>query len=450
MQLNQIYKAIKYLIVGGGIIKILSLASVFLIVKCLGIYNFGEYTITIAAISLFGVFYRVISGQIYQIELSRLLGLKEYNSAKILTKEVFFITTGITLFLVLLVFGTLLLINKNISIIHFKEYNTLILISAIYLFTLGYKNILVSRNRSFGMFKEQSYWDIADSFWRFLLILFSFLIIKNNITVLQIVFIDLIALVLGFLTYNIFFHNTITIGKCQEQGNVTSIFDILKKHGIWFLFRLLIVDFSVNTRLWIITFLLSVEAVGLYGLSKRIYQSAKVLLPLGVVFNSFYPKNSSNEINLRDLYIKCLNISWMLSFMVIILIYLSTIIIIPYIFPELGVTLQFLILISSCMYLFKPWTYSFISILSLDRKYKKLFLIPFILFISTLLFLPLFIKIAGIYGVALDVLLNSIIAMSLSYYFFIVERPSFSIKFNDFKEILKFKKIKEIKLLLKE
>ena len=449
MYINHVYKALKYLIPGGGITKILSLVTIYFIIKGIGIYNFGEYTIALAAISICGIFYRVISGQLYQIELSRLLGLKEYSSAQNLTKELLYIITGITLFLITLVYGIIFSLDEIIFKIDFKKYHSLILISSIYVITLGYKNILVSINRSFGYFKELSYWNIAEYFCKFFLIFTTFSILKISITVAQIVLIDLISLIIGCVTYKIFFYKKIIFQQNQKKGKDVSLFQIIKDQGTWFFLRLLIVDLTTNTRIWIITFLLSVEAVGFYGVFKRVVQSAKILLPLGVIFNTFLPKNSFNKTNFRTMFIQCLNISWMLGLIAVILLFLGTIIIIPHVFPEMGTTLQFLIFIGSGMYLFKTWTYSFVSILGLDRKYKNLFLVNFFLYILTLIFLPIFIKIAGIYGMAFDLLFNSMISFLLTYYFLIKERPSFSVTFDDIKEIIQIKSLKQLKLFFR-
>ena len=123
--------------------------------------------------------------------------------------------------------------------------------------------------------------------------------------------------------------------------------------------------------------------------------------------------------------------------------------IVPYVFPEMGKTLQILILISSGMFLLKAWGYSVNSMLGLDRKYKNLFVVGSLSLISTLTMLPLLINIVGIYGIAFEILFNSAIAFFISYYFLLKQRPLFSLKLEDVKQICRLKNFNQLKLILR-
>ena len=450
MQINEIHKALKYLITGGGILKIISLGTLYFIVKSLGVYGYGEYTITIAAISLFTVTYKLVSGQLYQIELARIIGEQKYHYAKIIQNQAFLIITIITFFFAAITFGLFIIFSdSHIYLNHISKYSSHILIGILYLFTYGYKSVMVTTNRSFGYFREQTCWDVVEAVWRFFVIFLIFFLLSKSLSVVQILFIDWVALLLGWLTYRIFFYKEYNFNDFSKKDKEISLFNVIKNNGVWFFFRLLILDLNTNVRLWIITLFLSVEAVGIFGVSKKILQSTKFLLPFGVILNSFLPQNAKNENILRKTYIQGLSVSIVLSMLVIILIFLITFMIVPYIFPEMGNTLQILILISSGMFFVKAWGYSINSMLGLDRKYKNLFLIGSLSIISTLTVLPLLINIIGIYGIAFEMLFNSTIAFFISYYFLLKQRPHFWLKLDDFKKILSLKNLNQLKLILR-
>lgn len=450
MPLYEIYKALKYLITSGGIIKLISLGTLFFVISSLGAYGFGEYTIVLASISLLGTFYRLVTGQIYQIEVARVVGLKQYSCANELKIEAFLLVTFITLsFILILVGAYYFTANYNTQIYDLSNYLSYIIFGFIYLFASGYKNILVSTNHGFGYFKEQSQWNVVEAVWRFILISSPFLFLSIKFTVTHILLIDCIALIFGWLTYRLFFHKKYKTGQSNKPNKNLGLINVIKKHGIWFFLRLLIVDLTTNIRLWIITSLLSVEATGIFGAARRIVQSTKFLLPFGVILNSILPKNASDEEELRNIYIQGLNLSLILSISVVILISLINFTIVPIAFSNMGTNLQYLVLILSAIYLFKAWNYSVNSMLGLDRKYNLTFKVVLICLTLMLILLPVLIIIFGIYGIALEVIINSFVSFLISYYFLIKKRPNFSIKIRDFREIFKITNFKQLKLLLR-
>ena len=450
MPLYEIYKALKYLITSGGIIKLISMGSLFFVISSLGAYGFGEYTIIVASISLLGIFNRIVTGQLYRIEVARVVGLKQYSCANQLKIEAFLIVTVITILFILILAGMYYFFEKNNTYTYYiSNYLSYIIFGFIYLFISGYKNILVSTNHGFGYFKEQSQWNVVEVVWRFILVSSPFLFLSIKLTVTHILLIDCIALILGWLTYKLFFQKKYKNENLNDPKNNLSLINIIKQHGIWFFLRLLIVDLTTNIRLWIITSLLSVEATGIFGAARRIVQSGKFLLPFGVILNSILPKYASDEIKLRSAYILGLNVSLILSFSVVVLITFINFTIVPIAFSNMGINLQYLIFILSGMYLVKAWNYSVLSMLGLDRKYRITFRIVLVCFIFMLILLPILVEIFGIFGIAFEIIINSIVAFLISYFFLVKERPNFSLKIKDFSEIFKIINFKQLKSVLR-
>ena len=153
MPIYKIYKALKYLITSGGIIKLISMGSLFFVISSLGAYGFGEYTIIVAGISLLGVFNRIVTGQLYQIEVARVVGLKQYSCANQLKIEAFLIVTIITILFIFILAGMYYFFEKNNTYAYYiSSYLSYIIFGFIYLVISGYKNILVSTNHGFGYF----------------------------------------------------------------------------------------------------------------------------------------------------------------------------------------------------------------------------------------------------------------------------------------------------------
>ena len=157
----------------------------------------------------------------------------------------------------------------------------------------------------------------------------------------------------------------------------------------------------------------------------------------------------SDEIKLRSVYILGLNLSLILSLSVVVLITFINFTIVPIAFSNMGVNLQYLVFILSGMYLVKAWNYSVWSMLGLDRKYRLTFRIILICFIFMLMLLPILVEIFGIFGIAFEIIINSIVAFLISYYFLVKERPNFSLKIRDFSDIFKIINFKQLKSALR-
>lgn len=452
MGFSSLFKSLGYLISGGGALKILALGTFYYIVKGLGVTGFGEYTLIVAAISLMGVAYRLFSGQIYQVELARSLGEGDSVGALALQKQALLLITGVTALLVILL-GTAFIVLAHANIVREEllVYAPYGWIGALYLFTNGYKSVFVSTNYGYGHFKEQAQWDVVEALWRFTLVSLFVTFNSSHLTVPQILFIDWIALLTGWATYRFLFHNNYPSDSSKQiSAGSASLLKVIREHGSWFFLRIVVVDLTANMRLWIVGSLISLEAVGIFGAAKRIVQSGKILLPFGVLFNSFLSRNAADEYTLRNSYLQGLRVSVTLSLVVIILQFIFTLSIVPHAFPDMGTELQLVILIMSGIYLFKAGAYSVNSMLGVDRKYKVTFYVVLLSLLGMVVLLPLLTHYFGLYGVAIEAVANSAVAFLIAYYVMLKQRPDFAIRFQDLKGALSFKNIAQLKRLLKE
>ena len=86
------------------------------------------------------------------------------------------------------------------------------------------------------IFKEQSQWNVVEVVWRFILVSSPLLFFSINLTVTHILLIDCIALILGWLTYKLFFQKKYKNNNLNDPNNNLSLINVIKKHGIWFFY----------------------------------------------------------------------------------------------------------------------------------------------------------------------------------------------------------------------
>lgn len=450
MDSSTLYRAAGYMMAGGGAIKLLSLGTFYLVLNGLGVAGYGEYTLIVAAISLFGVFYRVVSGQIYQIELSRLIGISNLAAVSRLRVEVFIIITCVNILLVTFIVGVhLVFYYSNILVDLLYEYIDKVLVSALYLFTYSYKGIVVSTNFGYGRFKQQAQWDVAEALWRLVLVFLYCIIDRNGLTVLDLLIIDWISLIFGWCTYRIFYSRDVLFGRLDDISLRFPLLHLIRGHGGWLFLNALIVELTANMRLWLIGHLSSIEAIGIFNAAKRIVQSGKILLPFGVLLNSFLSRNSHSLSDLRNSFIYGLNLSIQLSVLVLLLLCVVSLTIVPLAFPNIDGDLQMLIVILSNIYLFKAGSYSVKSMLAVDKRYVETLYAVSLQFVLMLLLLPLFIHHIGIYGVALESVVSSAVGFSLAYYLMIKRRPELAIRLQDLRDIFRLESLSQLKKILR-
>ena len=436
MRLSALYKSVSYLIAGGGIIKLISLATVFLIINHLGAKGFGEYAITIGAVSLVGVPYRTITGQLFQIELARLLGGNYFSLARKLQKRYLGYTILLSC-LILSFVGLIIFSSRMVDVLSaHTHYSLYFIFGSIILILNGIKGLAVSTNRSLGQFKEQAQWDLIEYIVRFLLISSSMMMFSNHFSVPVLLLADCLAIISGWLIFRFILRVQFFIEHQKTLATALPKEQSLKRHTLWFFFRLLVVEFTSNMRLWLLAAFLSIEIVGVFSAAKRVMQAGKIFLPFGVLLNSFIPRNSMNELNLLRAYKRGIRISIFLSVCVVGLILAINVSAIPFVFPSMGSELQYMIFILSFVYIFKACSHSVNSMLGLDREYKLMFLIVCCTFISMLITLPFLIHQFGLYGAALEAIINNMIAFLISYFVLKNKRPLFLITLRDIKHAL--------------
>ena len=220
-----------------------------------------------------------------------------------------------------------------------------------------------------------------------------------------------------------------------------SIISILLAHGKWGLFVSYVSNFNKTLRIWLVQVLLGTEAVGLYGVASNLFSHTRSILPISEVVSPIIPQYKNIPDKLSIIVNKGIKYS-MLGYVTLGLI--GAIIfppIIKLLFPHFAesIPLYQLMLLGliphSLTIILTPIFYAY-------RAQKSLFFAYLRRIILTLIFLPVFIKLFGIFGIAIEFVLTALIFV-LDRYFMAKKllpemRLSFSalIKFDDYDRVI--------------
>ena len=187
-----------------------------------------------------------------------------------------------------------------------------------------------------------------------------------------------------------------------------SIIKILFAHGKWGLFVSYVSNFNKTLRIWLVQIFLGTEAVGLYGVATNLFSHTRSLLPISEVASPIIPQYAGDPSRLSLIVNKGLKYS-MLGYVTLgvvgALIFPP---IITYLFPHFAASIPLyqLMLLGliphSLSIILTPIFYAY-------RAQKSLFFAYTRRIILTALFLPLFIWMFGLPGIAIEFVITALI-----------------------------------------
>jgi len=393
--------------------KILTVADSFFILKSLTIYQFGIYQILLAGYAVFSDIFHDLFQSVVGNDIARLIGEKKEGLAKKLFKQyvIFRLFTALIPFIFFFFFAEVLPIHYGEEAkkwIHILS--LLFLVDAI---NLIFSMILNNRLYFRVMAVRPSLQKIVQ------FIFLSYFYFFSTLTIDKILYIHVLTPLIVVILLSPYFIKALGVWRNIQSSSENIFWKIITTYGFWEIPQLAFKDLIGKVRPFVIKFLISTEAVGLFGIANTALSLLKDVLPIRTI-NTLVPRKIAEPKYLEYLYI------YATKYYTLLAIILATVgailypIIVTLIFPayEKSIPIFFILLPTLIIFAFTKM----ISVLLLAKRRQK-----FLFFQSAnenILNIALMVILAPIFalsGLALSTTLSEF-TIDISRYVFLVKR----------------------------
>lgn len=418
------------LTVGGVGLKLISLATIFLMLNKLSLYEYGVLELGIAAAGFFSIFqlpgfYETISSDVL-IEKSR----KELHRAKALFNGFLIIQCLLSIVAVILMF-----LLSGILSTHFNSPITdIVKVLAITLLLLPLRTFITLLSTITFNYKMQVNYSVAEEAGKFVCLLLLFWIAPFSVVLVPIATLlsQLLILPVFILVYKKlyirFFEKT---EKVSIRSSVLSVLVTLKKHGKWSIFITYLSNFGQNIRIWIIKLLLGTDVVAIYAVAHGLIGHVSSLLPINRVMMPIVSEYIDDRVQSARIFMKTVKY----QVLAYVAIGVGSFIFLPVLFSVLfpqyteSLTLFSYMLITLIPLGFGGTLTSFFIAI---RKQETVFYISLIRLSVILITLPVSIYLLGIYGIVVEMFITATWFAINRYLKLQSWIPDFKVKFRDF------------------
>ncbi|MDO8555493.1 MAG: oligosaccharide flippase family protein [bacterium] len=384
------------------IIKLVGLASVFLILRRLSVFEYGVSELVYSVVSLLSLFLLPGLADLILAEFGR---EKSQNNMGAM-KKLFFDYATVSLGLGIILWAVLFFGADIISAYYSKTVAGLLRISSFLFFTMSFRPLVRLLQDANLKFFNASLFSFTEEFAKLgFLILFFF---RFNLRIEGIFLSQIFSQVLTFLLFApVFFTLYRNFSSAKPLADI-SLRQILFSHGKWAIFINYFSGLADNLRLWIIKFFLGTEAVGLFAVAYGLYGHTSALFPLNSVVKPIIPQYFTEKEKFYKLISKSVKYQALGYFVLSIVAFFLFPPMIGWIFPDYVASMHiFRGLIPSLVITGSAGILT--SVFYAMRLQKRLvFNVVFKLVLSAV-FLPVFISFFGVYGIALEFFLTAIL-----------------------------------------
>lgn len=394
-----------------------------LIIYYLSVYEYGAYQLILAIIATASSFTIGFFDNLVSVDLTRYLSRGELPFAKKLFREhaALKIILGIVVSLALIAGADLIAVHYG------KDIGYLLRIIG-FLVVLGVgqsvMRIFFDSNLYFRAMKNSFIGELAKLF----ILVFFFLTQGLGITQL------LLAVAGGQLVSFIFsFSHFWKLYSAKFKGVIAAesglIKALIKSQGVWLVFRYFLSKISANLRPWVIKFLVSTEAVGLFSFARNIISIVMRLMPLGT-FGVLLPRELDNEQRLRYIFVRGVKYSLYLGLIVAPLLFFFFPVLVDLFLPKYSSAMPLLRIFAPILIFYSLYKIFRMTLLAL-KEHKSLLIRSLDESILTPIFLFILIPIFGIAGAALEWTITYGITTLFFYVYLARQHPHFKIKIRD-------------------
>jgi len=412
--------------VGNFLNNLLGFITVFFLIKALGKFEYGLLTLSLSVFAIVTIFLDLGSLTLIPSEIARYKNVNPKIAKSIIKGfSTIQILLGIAISLMIFIVG--FLIKNNYS----KEIINLLWIISIAVVIKAFYNILSVTFYGFTKFRLHQSMDILNSLAK---CIFAFLLFYMGGGVLAAVAIYPISMIVSvgiFLPYFLKIIRSMP-SNCKIRG---TIWNIYREHGKFVIANVPLKRAHTEMPVWIIQYLLGVEAVAVFSVASKIVSfMLGLLMPLSkVLFPVFSEISTTNKNKMHTIVNRGIKYTTMLSIIIFIISFISMPLIFKLAFKEyyeavyLARILLLILLFPPIFNVVTPYLYGI-------RGQKYIFYILLYSFFIYFFVFYIFTYIFGLTGSALGRVFDSMIIAIMQYKVIVNIDPNMRI---NIKEIFK-------------
>jgi O-antigen/teichoic acid export membrane protein len=398
-----------YLTLLSVLLKLIGLVAMVILTSALGVKGYGLYVLLLSIHGFLSSFQYLAPADVVTADLGRFIGASETGKIRRLLLEYLSIQTVMAL-----VVAIMLMIAAHFVGVKYgsQVQKALPLISFMLVLTAA-RNVFNVTLNSHGAFRTIATWRSVEAVFRLILIMILILWFKTGIigALLADAFSELAAMAIMVPALRIRFEYL----RKHRSFRQWLLPGILRSHGKWSVLQAAGVNTTANLRLWIITYILNVEAVGLYAVAKRMLSFSKSIMPIKTVLIPTFAQNVHDASRVQTYFLKSIKYKFLLAVVIVIFgnIFASPIMVLlfPKYYPASVSIFQILLLVMFT----KSFTEVFIPLFNATQTQKYSFLVFAASLVPFIILCPLLTYYFGINGAALEHVISSFIGVLLGY-----------------------------------
>ena len=407
------------------VLKAIGLASVFLILRRLSVYEYGVSELVFSVVSMMSLFLLPGLNDLILSEFGRERGQENLGAMK----KLFFDYAKLGLILGIILWFILFFCADVISNHYGKNIANLFRISSFLFLIYVFKTIMKLVFNAYLKFFNLSVLNFFEEAAKLGFLALFFFYFNLGLSGLFLAHVS--SQILAFF---IFVPSFLKIYKDFSKVPIAegvSLKQIIFRHGKWAVLTEYISSLGDNLRLWLIKFFLGTEMVGLFSVAQGLYSHTSALFPLNTVVKPIIPQYFHEKEKFYKLIAKSIKYQFLGYFALAAIAFFLFPPIIAWLFPNYA----------SSMFIFKRllptlliisfggiFTYVFYAI----RAQKRFTFNLIIRMFSILLFLPLFVYFFGPMGIIFEFILTALVFTWDRYCGLRKLLPDFRLSFRDF------------------
>jgi O-antigen/teichoic acid export membrane protein len=383
----------------NSILKLITLATVFIILNRLSAYDYGVVELAQAAVGLFSIFLLpgITSTIVADIAILRTQGDIAGAKGTLLS---FFKTH---LMLCVLAWAVVFFGADVIATFYTHHITDLIKILSFMFLIAPFRSLLAIIFRVYLSFNVQAINSVTEALMRLLVLCVGFFVFGLGYYAVV-----LAAVVSEYVTFFLFAYIGYRIAADMHVVKATRMayFATLYAHGKWSVFASYFNTLGQNVRLWIIQYILGAEFVGYFSVAYGMLQHTMDFLPIGSVLAPVIPKYVSDRGKLLPILRKAIKYHLLAFIGLALIAFFIFTPILSLLFPQyaLSLTMYNIMLVAFIPLSFAAiFTPTFFAL----RAQKNLFWSIGVKNLSILLLAPLAAMYVGLVGVAFEFILTN-------------------------------------------
>ncbi len=405
--------------IGNLINNLFGFLTAFFLIRALGKFEYGLLVLALSSFAIATIFLDMGSLALLPSEIARYKNKNPYIIKNILREY-----SIQQLLFSLIIFTLLFIAGFFIRNIYNESITLLLWIVSIMVLLKAIDNIFSVTFYGYMKFKLHQGIEVLSNSIR---CVFAFLIFYFDEGVLYAMSIYPISLLISIIFFSPFFWRIIKSIPIQPNYQAKSksiLIDIYKKHGKFVVANVPLKKLRAELPLWIIQYILNVEAVAIFSVAQKMFQFFNILfLPLNKVFFPLFSELYSSDINkIYKISVKSIKYTGLIAFIFFIFGFSLMPNLFNILFPKYfeGITIARILLVTL---LLMPLSIVLGPLLYALRAQRYLFFANLLITPIYFFLLYLLTKMYGLIGSAISLILSSLAIIIIVYSHIIKQYP---------------------------